>query len=29
MRGVDLFTFRNGKIVRKDTFRKSAIEFAD
>lgn len=23
MRGVDLFVFRDGKIVRKDTFRKS------
>jgi ketosteroid isomerase-like protein len=26
MRGVDLFVFRDGKICRKDTFRKSQIE---
>jgi hypothetical protein len=23
IRGVDLFTFRGGRIARKDTFRKS------
>ena len=26
MRGVDLFAFRDGKICRKDTFRKSTAE---
>lgn len=26
MRGVDLFIFRDGKICRKDTFRKSTAE---
>jgi steroid delta-isomerase-like uncharacterized protein len=26
MRGVDLFTFRDGKICWKDTYRKSTIE---
>jgi steroid delta-isomerase-like uncharacterized protein len=25
MRGVDLFTFRDGRICRKDTYRKSAF----
>lgn len=29
MRGVDLFTFRDGKICRKDTYRKSEVGLAD
>jgi ketosteroid isomerase-like protein len=28
MRGVDLFIFRDGKIARKDTFRKSVVQAA-
>lgn len=28
MRGVDLFTFRDGRICRKDTYRKSQAELA-
>jgi len=28
MRGVDLFRFRDGKICRKDTFRKSTVELS-